>query len=131
MPKKLEMPNLDNATDEFILDEMGKLSMIENYAKKMRAFYKEVYYSRKGIKNDDDFPIEGVVHTGETFIATTTQSFPNRLDQTALKESKPEIFEEFTKTGQQLTTRFTLAQGVVNPIVNDLIEQLKAELDLD
>lgn len=136
-------PDLSNATPTMLLDEMGKLSIMEGQIKKMRSFYKEAYYARIGIKeeesdgskdytiNGEPIPEAGVVMSGETFIATTVQSFPNRLDQTAFKEAEPEMFEKYVKIGNQLTTRFALAEGVVNPVVNDLLAQLKAELDLD
>lgn len=123
-------PDLSNATPEFLVDEMGKLSMIENYAKRMRAFYKEALYARAGIDPDKIYS-DAIVNQGEKFIATTTQSYPTRLDQTALKSEDPETFEKFTKQGKQLTTRFTLAAGVENLIIGSLIEQIKMELDLD
>lgn len=128
--KSFEVPNLDNATPEMIIDEMGKLSMVENAAKKMRAFYKEALYARTGI-DPDKIISEPIINSGEMFIATTTQSYPNRLDQTAFKEAEPETFEKYVKQGQQLTTRFTLREGVDNPVVQSLIDQIKAELDLD
>ena len=130
---KVQAPDLSNWTDGAIIDEMAKLSMIENYAKKMRAFYKEAYYNRKGLSqiNEDNLLPEPLLHSGEIFTATTTQSFPRRIDQSTLREKYPDIAEECTKESSQLTTRFSLNEGVINPVVGDLIEQLKKELDLD
>ncbi len=124
-------PNLDNAIPEFLLDEMGKLSIMESQVKRLRAFYKEAYYARTGISLEDFSPQHTVARTGDTFIATTTRSDPNRVNVSLLNEKYPEIAAEVTESKGQLTTRFSLKEGVVNPIVNDLIAQMKAELDLD
>lgn len=134
-------PNLDNATPTMILDEMGKLSIMEGQIKKLRAFYKEAYYARMGIEETidggymhDDAPItvlKPVVKSGETFIATTSISYPERFDQTAFAIDHADLFAAYKKSKAQLTTRFALAAGVINPVVNDLIEQMKKELDLE
>lgn len=131
--KSVDAPNLENWTDGAIVDEMAKLSMVENYAKKMRAFYKEALYARKDMSQYDDVNTlpEAVVTSGEIFTATTTQSFPRRIDTTLLKEKYPQEAEECTKESSQLTTRFALNPGIVNPIVGDLIDLIKKELDLD
>jgi hypothetical protein len=131
-------PNLSNATPASILDEMGRLSIMENTIKKLRAYYKQAYFARTGIDpekftyNDKPFPtLEGVVQQGETFIATTTASFPSRVSTELLKENYPDVAAACLVDGKQLTTRFSLREGVVNPVVNDLLEQMKKELDLD
>lgn len=129
---KFKAPDLSNATLEFLVDEMAKMSMIENYAKKMRNFYKEAYFAKAGIDTEfipEDF--QEVSNLGEMFTANTTASFPNRIDQTKLKEDYPEVAAAVTKSKGQLTTRFSLNEGVNNPIIGDLIDTLKAELDLD
>lgn len=131
--KRFIAPDLSNATPSMLLDEMGKLSMVENATKKLRAFYKEAYYARTGIRIEEmELGDQGArVNDGEIFRATTTRTMPMRLDQTRLKEEKPDIYNEYLKQGDQLTTRFELKEGVENPIVNDLMNQIKAELDLD
>lgn len=145
MAKKFVAPDLSNATPTSILDEMGALSIMENQIKKLRAFYKEAYYARVGIKASKDgifletedkgtisFPeVDGFIKEGETFTATTTRSHPERISTELLKEKYPTQAFECTIQGDQLTTRFTLREGVVNPVVNDLLEQMKKELDLD
>lgn len=132
MPKaKFEAPDLSNATPEFLVDEMAKLSLVENYAKKMRAFYKEALYARANIVKEALDVGVTTTTTGEKFYADTVRTCPMRMDTTALKDDKPEIYEQYLKEGDQLTTRFRLKEGVENPIVNDLINQIKAELDLD
>lgn len=132
MAKKFVAPNLDNATPTMLLDEMGNLSVMEGHIKKLRAFYKEAYYARTGIKIDEDVDTkEFEPMTGETFVATTTQTSPSRFDQKAFAADDPETFEKYKKSKPQLTTRFSLKEGVVNPIVNDLLAQLRDELGLD
>ena len=140
MAKRFVAPNLDNATPMSILDEMGRLSIMENQIKKLRAYYKEAYYARIGIRKEPDgfmlddhtFPeIDGVVKQGETFIATTTISHPQRVSTELVKEKYPDVAAECTIDSDQLTTRFSLREGVVNPTVNDLLEQMKKELDLE
>ena len=129
---KFVAPNLDNATPTSLLDEMGTLSLMESQVKKLRAFYKEAYYARTGIDVDaENFPMEGIVNIGDVFIATTTRTEPERIDQAKLKADYPDIAEECLKSTPQLTTRFSLKEGVVNPVVNDLLEQMKQELGLD
>lgn len=125
-------PDLSNVTPSMLADEMGKLSIMESAIKKQRAFYKEAFYARTGIKLDDMANGEVITtDTGELFIADTSRSDPSRVNVTLLKEKYPDIAAEVTEQKGQLTTRFRLKEGVVNPIVNDLINQMKAELDLD
>lgn len=131
MPKKFEAPNLANATPEMLVDEMGKLSMVENYAKKMRAFYKEALYARKDIKVEEFLNGQEVQSVGETFVATTSRSDPNRVNVKRLQAEDPETAAKYTESNAQLTTRFSLKEGVVNPIVSSLMDQIKSELDLD
>lgn len=129
---KFEAPDLSNATPEMLIDEMGKLSVLESYVKKLRGYYKEAYYAQKGIKVEDLIngeAIEGI--GGDLFNCQTVRSDPSRFDQTAFAADYPDKFEEYKRSKPQLTTRFTLKQGVVNPMVNDLLEQMKRELDLD
>lgn len=126
-------PDLSNATPEMLTDEMGKLSVVENYVKWLRAFYKAAYYARKGVPADaaEFIPESSVTQEGDIFVATTTRSDPARVDITLLKETYPDIAIACTKNNPQLTTRFTLKEGVNNPIVNDLLLQMKQELDLE
>lgn len=128
---KFTAPDLSNATPEFLIDEMAKLSAMENQIKKLRNLYKEAYYARAGINKEEMAVGVPDVRQGEMFIASTTRSMPRRFDSKALKETNPEVWEAFAVDGDQLTTRFELKQGVENIVVNDLLTQLKQELDLD
>lgn len=131
MAKKFEVPDLSNATPTMLVDEMAKLSLIENYAKALRKFYREALYARVDYKVEDFANGEARDYSGEKFTATTTRSDPARLDTTRLKEEEPEIAAKYTTSKGQLATRFTLNGGITNPIVSDLLEQMKKELDLD
>lgn len=129
MAKKFEYPNLENATPEMLADEMGKYSMMESYVKKMRAYYKEAYYAKMGI--DPKAEMTGAITmSGDTFVAETSQHASSIVDQEKVK-LVDDWFAKFGKTNLVTTTRFTLKQGVDNPVVNDLVDQLKKELDLD
>lgn len=132
MASKFIPPDLSNATPEMLVDEMGKLSVVENHAKKLRAFYKEAYLARKSIPIADKFSANSEVsQAGDIFVATTTRSDPARVDIDDLKTNHFDTYKEVLKQKPQLTTRFTLKEGVINPIVNDLLLQMKQELDLE
>lgn len=126
-----QAPDLSNATPEMLIDEMAKLSIMENHIKFMRKVYKEAYYARADIKVGEMLNGETKQDSGETFIANTTRSDPSRIDTTWLKENYPDVAAEATKQTPQLTTRFSLKEGVTNPKVESLLEAMKKELDLD
>jgi hypothetical protein len=131
MASKYKMPDLRNATDAFIVDELAKLSIVENYAKKLRAYYKETLYSRRGIN-----PLaENIATTdtiGEMFVATTKQYPSTRVSADKVKEAHPDDWETlYGTTINILTTTFALKAGVDNPDMNALLEEIKRELELD
>jgi len=126
---KFEAPNLSNATDSFLADELGKLSIIENYAKKLRGFYKDALYARKGINTLE--AVAPVEIPGEIFVIQVSQYPSSRLDTTAFKEDHPELYEKYLKKTDITRSLPLLKQGATNPIVGALIDQLKAELNLD
>lgn len=126
-----QAPDLSNATPEMLIDEMAKLSIMENHIKFMRKVYKEAYYARADIKVEEMLNGQAKTGSGETFIATTTRSDPTRIDTTALKEEYPDIAAKVSKQTPQLATRFSLKEGVTNPKVESLLEAMKKELDLD
>lgn len=126
-----QAPDLTNATPEMLIDEMAKLSIMENHIKFMRGVYKTAFYARAGIDIEEMLNGEAKTNSGETFIATTTRSDPSRVDTTRLKEEYPDVAAKVTVSKGQLTTRFSLKEGVVNPKVESLLEQMKRELDLD
>jgi len=128
---KFQAPDLSNATPEFLCDEMGKLSVVENYVKKLRGVYKEAFLARIGIKADEMLNGQTIDNSGEVFHAMTTRSDPVRIDQEKLKGEYPDVYIACLKSKPQLITRFSLKEGATNPIVNDLLTQMKQELDLD
>lgn len=128
---KFEPPNLENATPEMLIDEMGKLSIVESYVKKLRGYYKQAYYARQGIILDDMANGELKEGQGDLFVASTTRSDPERFDQTRFAADHPKLFEEYKVEKGQLTTRFTLKEGANKPFAQDLLELMKQELDLE
>lgn len=128
---KFEPPNLENATPEMLIDEMGKLSVLESYVKKLRGYYKEAYYARKEIICDNMVNGEAIAGQGDLFICATTRSDPERFDQTSFAADHPKLFEEYKVSKGQLTTRFSLKEGAEKPLVEDLLAQMKRELDLE
>jgi hypothetical protein len=129
MAKKFEAPNLANATPQFLVDEMGKLSIAENYAKKMRKFYKEALFARVGI--DASAEVAPQQHTGERYIASVQQSNTRRLNQQLLQEKYPEIFEECKTDSRVTTTRFSGVPGTQQDEAIKVLEAIYAELGLD
>ena len=117
------MPNLENATPEMIVDESAKLSVVENYAKKLRAFYKEALNGR--------MPDAAWTQAdGETFTATRSTVEMTRLNMDALKEKFPDAYEACLETISYPRMTFKVKDGVVNPHMDELMKQLYAELDL-
>lgn len=132
MANKFVAPDLSNATPGMLADEMGKLSIMESQIKKLRAVYKESFYAKTGIKVEEMLNGEAkTISDGELFDITVTRSDPKRVSTTKLRELYPSIAEECETATPQLTARPSLKEGVNNPIVNDLLEQMKKELDLD
>lgn len=123
------MPDLSNATPEFLVDEMGKLSLIENHAKKMRKVLREALFARIGY--DSTIPNENVSIPGEMFQANIGQSHPMRFDQAAFKEDDPDTYQKYCKEGLVTTARFTLNEGQVNPEVSALVKDLLRELNME
>jgi hypothetical protein len=128
MASKYKMPDLTNATPAGIIDELGKLSIVENYAKKLRAFYKEAFYARTGIN-----PLESgqaQVVEGEIFNMNVSQYETTQLNQDKLKAEFPEAYEACLRHPTITTLRPTVKDAALNPDMDDLIKQIYAELDL-
>lgn len=130
MPSKFQAPDLANATPEFLVDEMGKLSVAMNHAKKMREFYKTALFAKLNI--DPKAKLEEQFHAGEVFIAKVGQSATTRLNQTRIKETQaPEWIAEMSDTTDVTRTTFTLAPGAQKPAANELLNQILREMDLE
>lgn len=132
MASKFTPPDLSNATPEFLADEIGKLSLVENYVKKLRKVYREALYAKLDYVPEEFLNGEQRMQQGDTtFMLVTSRSDPQRIDVEKLKAEYPDVAEKCSVSKPQLTSRPSLKEGVVNPIVNDLLEQMKKELDLD
>lgn len=119
MAKKFEVPNLANATDTFLVDEIARCSMMMSHLKKLQGTYKEALYARKG-KGDQEIP-------GEMFKVMVKTAPRNAISADLVRELHPEIVAEVTKS-TDVTTMRVGALEEVNPTINALIEQLKSEL---
>src|SRR5688572_17343375 len=84
-PRRIEAPDLTNWTDTALVDEIGKLSAVKNYASKQEKMYKEVLYARLGGKQAQPAPIKG-----ERYEATITSAPRTALDQQRLKAELPD-----------------------------------------
>jgi hypothetical protein len=131
---KLQQPRLDNVTDGALIDELAKLSIIENYAKGMRKFYREALLGRLGVKPFEALPnnVVGAVFVGETFSANITRTYPQRISSDLVKAEFPDDWQRFCDPNAETTTvRTDLKEGATNPVIGELMESLKKELGLE
>lgn len=131
MAAKRQMPDLSNATQEMLIDELGKMSLVENEAKALRKYYKEALCAKLGIDPSKD--ILPVVVPGDTIFDMDISQYPSsRLDQAKIKETfDQDWIDKYSKNGIVTTFRPKLKDGVNKPIVNELIDRMKQELDLE
>lgn len=129
--EKLAMPDLSNATDGFIVDEMGKLAVMESRVKALRKYYREALLARLKIPAEGEIvPLQ--VSGETTFVGNVSRNESTRLDQTAIKEEfDQDWIDAHSKTSEVTTVRFALKEGAVNPAVTDLLTQMMRELDLE
>ena len=128
MASKFQPPNLENATPEFVLDQMGKLSIAENYAKKLRKYYREWLITKLGLNPEALGTTE--LQGEDMFNATFSVGDQNRFSQTAFKEAHPDLYEEFKRDLRVATVRFSAKDGKIEPKASAILEELYAELDL-
>lgn len=126
---KFQAPDLSNATPEFLVDEMAKLSIVENYSKKLRAVYKTALYARVGV--DPTQEVKDQDHAGEKFIGHIEQYDQSRLDGKGILEKYPDIHAEFYKSSKVTKTTFKLKSDAINPELAKLMKELYAELGLE
>jgi hypothetical protein len=120
--------NFDNMTPEGIVDELGKLSIVENFAKKERKILREVLFAKLGV---DPATIKQQIVNGENFFADIQNTPVTRLDQTAFREAEPETFAKYQKTGDVLYVRPKIKEGTLKPEAQKLANQILAELDME
>lgn len=131
MAAKRQMPDLSNATQEMIVDELGRLSLIENEAKALRKYYKEALYARLGLDPEKVIP-DQVIVGDSIFDADISQYDDTRLDQTRIKEKHDQDWiDKWSRTKAITKVTPKLKAGINKPIVNELIARMKAELDLE
>lgn len=85
-------PNLSNSTPAMIVDELGKIKVIEGQLKKLKEFYKEALKARLD-------PGQNTIE-GEAFISSITTA-----DRTALDQEKAKaILESIGKLAECMST---------------------------
>ncbi len=136
---KYAAPNLENSTPEMLIDESAKLSVIENYVKKLRKTYKEALHAR--LNYDPKKPLRGQFetldaegryhHRGEDFIGTIEQYGQDRFDTTTFRADHPDLYAKYCKASTISKITFDLVPENKYPDATKLMELLKAELGLD
>jgi hypothetical protein len=131
---KYEITIPQQATPEFLIDELGRMSVAENYLKKKRKMYRAALLAKLDINEDEakTRKIEPSFHEGgELFDIQIDPSESSRLDITRLKEEKPDIYTEYLKDSLGIRALMKLKQGVINPKAEAILEELYMELDLE
>ena len=124
MAIKLIIPNLDNATPSMLIDTLGRLSIVENYAKKQRGMYKEALYARLPENKVGD-------HLGEVFVGSVSTYDDTRVDVEKLKTEYPDVYQKVLRT-KPITKMTTKPQpGQLKPDGQKLVDELYAELGLE
>lgn len=133
---KFEAPNLANATPEMLVDELAKLSLIENYAKKMRGTYKQALFGRLNFDTSKSLSTQEVKvrNEGEKFVGIIEQYGQDRFSTTAFKADHPELYAQYCQSSTITKLTFDLKEGVdkpTNPEIQKLMDELRSELGLD
>lgn len=133
---KFTAPNLANATPEMLVEESAKLSLIENYAKKMRKVYKEALFGRLNFNPKEPLssqPDVKVRNEGERFVGIIEQYGQDRFNSTLFKADHPELYAKYCYPLSITKLSFDLKEGATstNPEIQKLMDELKAELGLD
>jgi hypothetical protein len=136
---KFQAPNLENATPSMLIDELAKLSIIQNYAKKLRDVYKTALFARlnfdpkKPLKGQLELNVEDLKHAekGEKFIGTIEQYGQDRFDTAAFKADHPDLYAKYCKASTITKVTYDLNAPNVFPELAKLMAEIKAELDLE
>ena len=124
-----QAPNLANATPEMLIDESAKLSLIENYAKKLRKFYREALFARLQI--DTTKEVKAQDPNGETFIAHIEQYGQDRFDSKTFRADHPELYAKYCRSLSITKMTYEVKAPAVQPELKKLMDELRAELGLD
>lgn len=101
IPKyKFEMPELGNATQEFLIDELGELGETIKALEKLQGVYKEALKARV----EDLKP--GLSYFGDSFEMAYSEVTAERMDTEAVKKALGDLYSNFTKTSSYTQMRF-------------------------
>lgn len=106
------IPNLENATPEFLVDEIGRIRIEASRLKYLEGIYKQALEARAS----DGHLNGGKLVTGDKFIGHFEVVTQERIDTTSVREyfvNNPEILKELTKvvTFRQLKTQAKAVEG--------------------
>ena len=119
----------ENATPEFLIDEMARLSIVVNYAKKQRKMFREALFARVGVNPEHNVPVQS--HLGETYVMNITQSPTSRFNTSKFKDDHPDLYNEYLTTSNITYARPQPQPGKLKDDAEDLVLKLYAELGLD
>ncbi len=89
----MELPNLANATPEFLADELGDVRSKSKDLKKLEGYFKEA------LKGRIDF---GETATGDRYSVQRSKRVQRRIDTTSIKEEMgSEWYDEHCKNSEQ------------------------------
>jgi hypothetical protein len=99
----MKIPDLSNATPEFLADELGKIRRVMKEAKQQEGFYKTALAARME---------PGVAVNGEVYRAGLTMQQQERLDTEAIKRDMPaDWIKRYTKTIEFQVVRVERTDG--------------------
>jgi hypothetical protein len=129
---KLAMPSLENATPQSLADELGKLAVVRGREKQLTEYYRAALSAMlkrtgepDGLSADDSLPDQIVA--GEQYTLKFATYDDTRLNQTVLRETYPEIFEECKRT-KPVQKMLVTKPG--DEDADALLKQFMQELDL-
>ncbi len=106
---KIDLEDLQSVM-EALQKRLGKLDLTTkvDVAARLRAAAKTIEAIDTAIKEDIKGRLHGKTGTvlGEVFKASVAMIQCTRLDQKALKEDEPAIYEQYQKTGEQARVTF-------------------------
>lgn len=105
MAKKREMPNLSNATQEFLIDEIARLRDEQKDLEWLEGVYKEAVKARFHDANGNVTPLTdsnkaemaGKVFNGNKFSLEVQYVSQSRINTELFKAEQPEMYKKYIK----------------------------------
>lgn len=123
---KFEVPTLGpNVTPEMIVEELGRLSAIRSYEKKMTKFYQEAFYARV---NGKEAAQQHGPYEGDNWRAVVSSHERTAFNQSLHAQEKPECHAEYVMPSTVFTMRMEHKTDIE---FNSMVDSLRKELELD